>query len=103
MTVSLKIFCGDGEVVRALRIGSRLDKYRLVKRLGYGGFATVYSALDQIENRHVAIKVPEEKYVADAASLKHIRACPSKSTTACPVPLTRATTDLPMNSNVCSI
>jgi eukaryotic-like serine/threonine-protein kinase len=73
MTVSLKIFCGDGEVVRSLRIGSRLDKYRLVKRLGYGGFATVYSALDQIENRHVAIKVPEEKYVADAASLEDLQ------------------------------
>jgi eukaryotic-like serine/threonine-protein kinase len=64
MTVSFKIFIGDGEVVRSLRIGSRLDKYRLVRKLGYGGFATVYAALDQIENRHVAIKVPEEKYVA---------------------------------------
>jgi eukaryotic-like serine/threonine-protein kinase len=73
MTVSLKIFCGDGEVVRSLRIGSRLDKYRLVKKLGYGGFATVYSALDQIENRHVAIKVPEEKYVADSTSLEDLQ------------------------------
>lgn len=73
MTVSLKIFCGDGEVVRSLRIGSRLDKYRLIKKLGYGGFATVYSALDQIENRQVALKVPEEKYVADAASLEDLQ------------------------------
>lgn len=73
MTVSLKIFCGDGEVVRSLRIGSRLDKYRLIKKLGYGGFATVYAALDQIENRQVAIKVPEEKYVADAASLEDLQ------------------------------
>jgi serine/threonine-protein kinase len=73
MTVSLKIFCGDGEVVRSLRIGSRLDKYRLVKKLGYGGFATVYSALDQIENRQVALKVPEEKYVADTASLEDLQ------------------------------
>ncbi len=73
MTVSLKIFCGDGEVVRSLRIGSRLDKYRLIKKLGYGGFATVYAALDQIENRQVALKVPEEKYVADAASLEDLQ------------------------------
>jgi len=73
MTVSLKIFCGDVEVVRSLRIGSRLDKYRLIKKLGYGGFATVYSALDQIENRQVALKVPEEKYVADTASLEDIQ------------------------------
>lgn len=73
MAVSLKIFCGDGEVVRSLRIGSRLDKYRLVKRLGDGGFATVYSALDQIENRYVALKVPDEKYIADIASLEDLR------------------------------
>ncbi len=73
MTVSLKLFCGDSEVVRSLRIGCRLDKYRLLKRLGNGGFATVYSALDQIENRQVALKVPEEKYVSDAASLEDLQ------------------------------
>ena len=73
MAVSFKIFFGDRKVVRGLRIGSRLDKYRLVKKLGYGGFATVYSALDQIENRQVAIKVPEEKFVADAGSLADLQ------------------------------
>ncbi len=73
MAASLKIFCGDVDVVRSLRIGSRLDKYRLVKKLGHGGFATVYSALDQIENRHVAIKVPDEKYVADLSSLEDLQ------------------------------
>lgn len=73
MTVSLKLFCGDGEVVRSLRIGSRLDKYRLIRRLGHGGFSTVYAALDQIENRQVALKVPEEKYVADVASLEDLQ------------------------------
>lgn len=73
MTVSFKIFFGDGEVVRSLRSGSRLDKYRLIKKLGHGGFATVYSALDQIENRHVAIKVPEEKFVSDSGSLEDLQ------------------------------
>lgn len=73
MAVSFKIFFGDRKVVRGLRIGSRLDKYRLVKKLGYGGFATVYAALDQIENRQVAIKVPEEKFVADAGSLEDLQ------------------------------
>ncbi len=73
MAVSFKIFFGDRKVVRGLRIGSRLDKYRLVKKLGYGGFATVYSALDQIENRQVAIKVPEENFVADAGSLEDLQ------------------------------
>ncbi|TVQ00868.1 MAG: serine/threonine protein kinase [Planctomycetaceae bacterium] len=73
MTVSLKLFCGDGDVVRSFRIGSRLDKYRLIRRLGHGGFSTVYAALDQIENRQVALKVPEEKYVSDVASLEDLQ------------------------------
>lgn len=73
MTVSLKIFCGDSEVAKSLRIGSRLDKYRLTKRLGNGGFATVYSALDQIENRQVALKIPDEKFVADPATLEDLQ------------------------------
>ncbi len=73
MTVSLKIFLGDDEVSRPLRIGSRLDKYRLTKRLGHGGFATVYSASDQIECRQVALKIPDEKYVSDPASLEDLQ------------------------------
>ncbi len=73
MAVSLRIFCGDSDVVRTLRIGSRLDKYRLLKRLGSGGFSTVYDAIDQIEGRHVAIKVPEEKYVTNASSLEDLQ------------------------------
>ncbi len=73
MTVSLRIFTGDNDVARTLRIGSRLDKYRLLKKLGSGGFATVYSAMDQIENRQVALKVPEEKYVTSASSLEDLQ------------------------------
>ena len=73
MTVSLRLFTGDNDVARTLRIGSRLDKYRLLKRLGTGGFATVYSALDQIENRHVALKIPEEKYVSNSSSLEDLQ------------------------------
>ncbi len=45
VTASLKIFSGDTEKQSPLRIGARLDKYRIQKRLGEGGFATVYSAL----------------------------------------------------------
>lgn len=73
MTVSLKIFVGDSGVMRSLRVGSRLDKYRLTKRLGSGGFATVYSALDQIENRQVALKLPDERFVSDTASLEDLQ------------------------------
>jgi len=73
MTVTLRLFTGDNDVARTLRIGSRLDKYRLLKRLGCGGFATVYSAIDQIENRHVALKIPEEKYVSNTSSLEDLQ------------------------------
>lgn len=44
----------DGGV---LRRGGRLGKYRLIRRLGRGAFADVWSAHDTIENRRVALKV----------------------------------------------
>lgn len=68
MPPSLKLFRGQSSELGSLRIGSRLDKYRLTKRLGEGGFATVYAAHDQIENRHVALKIPESRYLDDEFS-----------------------------------
>ena len=62
VTAPLKIFRGDADRPRPLRIGGRLDQYRLLERLGEGGFSTVYSAIDTIEDRYVAIKVPEARY-----------------------------------------
>jgi len=41
----------------ALRRGSLLHKYRIVKWLGTGRFASVYRAYDTIEGVHVALKV----------------------------------------------
>jgi serine/threonine protein kinase len=41
-----------------LRARSRLGKYRIVSRLGTGGYANVYKAYDTIEGVHVALKVP---------------------------------------------
>ena len=40
-----------------LRRGGKLGKYRLEKRLGMGGFAEVWRALDTVERRRVALKV----------------------------------------------
>jgi serine/threonine-protein kinase len=48
-----------------LRYRQRLGKYRIEKKLGNGGFATVYSATDTIEGVRVAIKVPHAHYVSD--------------------------------------
>lgn len=41
-----------------LRIRQRLGKYRIEKRLGVGGFATVYRARDTIAGILVALKLP---------------------------------------------
>jgi len=48
-----------------LRARQRLGKYRIVRRLGEGGFATVYAAADTIEGINVAIKVPFGHYMSD--------------------------------------
>lgn len=58
---------------RNIRIGSRLDKYRIQRRLGEGGFATVFAALDTIEDRKVALKIPDSRYVANTQSLDDIK------------------------------
>lgn len=66
---SLKIFAGDPAKQSPLRIGRRLDKYRIHKRLGEGGFATVYAAQDLIEDRKVALKIPATHYLSNSQSL----------------------------------
>lgn len=74
MAAALKIYPQhDGPSAhRTVRVGRRLDKYRLVKRLGSGGFATVYSAMDTIENRRVALKIPDDLVVSDVHSMDDV-------------------------------
>lgn len=45
-----------------LRIRQKIGKYRIERRLGQGGFASVYQAMDTIQGIHVAIKVPHAQY-----------------------------------------
>jgi serine/threonine-protein kinase len=47
--------------------GQRLGKYRLERRLGEGGFATVYRAYDTIEGVRVALKLPHPHLIDDAS------------------------------------
>jgi serine/threonine protein kinase len=44
--------------VKALRVGQRLGKYRLKRRVARGGFGDVYEAYDTIEGVSVALKIP---------------------------------------------
>ncbi len=44
--------------IKSLRVGSRLGKYRLDRRIGSGAYAAVYSALDTLLGVKVALKIP---------------------------------------------
>jgi len=48
-----------------LRIRQKLGKYRIEKRLGEGGFASVFQAMDTIMGTRVALKIPHEPLVDD--------------------------------------
>lgn len=73
MAPSIKIFPNSSGNPSPIRIGSRLDKYRLDRRLGEGGFATVYAATDLIEQRKVAIKIPDARWVTNDQSLADLQ------------------------------
>ncbi|MBL7043229.1 MAG: serine/threonine protein kinase [Pirellulaceae bacterium] len=47
------------------RVRQKVGKYRIERRLGEGGFAIVYQAMDTIEGLRVALKVPHPKLVND--------------------------------------
>jgi serine/threonine-protein kinase len=52
----------------ALRVRSLLGKYRLLHRIGEGGYAVVFAAFDTIEGTKVALKVPLDNAPADEVS-----------------------------------
>jgi serine/threonine protein kinase len=49
-----------------LKIRQKLGKYRIERRLGSGGFASVYQAMDTVQGIRVAIKVPHAQYTTEA-------------------------------------
>ncbi|MDB4676598.1 serine/threonine protein kinase [bacterium] len=73
VVASLKILRGESDEPRTLRIGSRLDKYRLMKRMGEGGFATVFAARDMIVDRKVALKIPASQFVSQSATFEDMK------------------------------
>jgi len=56
----------NGQPAKPVRVGGRLGKYRIDRRLGFGGFSTVYAATDTLLGVKVALKVPSREFVSDA-------------------------------------
>lgn len=50
---------------RPLRARQRLGKYRIEKKIGDGGFASVFQAMDTILGIRVALKIPHATFVDD--------------------------------------
>ncbi|NNE01198.1 MAG: serine/threonine protein kinase [Pirellulaceae bacterium] len=71
MPPKLKLYKESDAAV--LRVGSRLGKYRLTARLGEGGFATVFAAVDTIEDRRVALKIPDDRYVGNSQTADELQ------------------------------
>jgi serine/threonine-protein kinase len=49
-----------------LKIRQKLGKYRIERKLGTGGFASVYQAMDTVQGIRVAIKVPHAQYTTES-------------------------------------
>ncbi len=49
---------------------SRIGRYRIIRRLGQGGFGRIYLAHDDDLDRPVAIKVPNPERITDSADLE---------------------------------
>ena len=50
------------------------NRYKIQEKIGNGGMATVYKALDQILNRYVAVKVLREEFTTDEEFIKRFNA-----------------------------
>src|SRR5215470_557854 len=61
---------GEGPAESSPGDPSRIGRYRIIRRLGQGGFGRVYLAHDDDLDRAVAIKVPNPERIADPGDLE---------------------------------
>jgi len=59
-------------IAKTLRVGRKLGKYRIERRIAQGPFATVFCAYDTIEGVRVALKIPHA-HLMDAQFLEDFR------------------------------
>ena len=50
------------------------NRYEIIEKIGNGGMATVYKALDKILNRYVAIKILRDEFTTDEEFIKRFNA-----------------------------
>jgi serine/threonine protein kinase len=65
---SQALFVGSSESTHS--DPSRIGRYRIIRRLGQGGFGRVYLAHDDELDRPVAIKVPNPERIADPGDVE---------------------------------
>lgn len=46
------------------------DRYEIIKKIGNGGMATVYKAMDKVLKRHVAVKILRDEFTTDEEFIK---------------------------------
>ena len=58
---------------RNLEVGETLQHYRVLEKIGTGGMADVYKAVDEVLGRTVAVKVMHPRYAADPSLATRFR------------------------------
>ena len=56
-----------------LETGEQVDHYRILRRLGGGGFSEAYEAVDDRSGQHVVLKVPDLSILGDPQTFERFR------------------------------